>query len=1745
MLVKNVYRIKYWFFAFMLVFLSACGGETAPPASGNNPSLSLSLPTNSVTLNEDFSTYSLNTSATDVEDGVLLVTISGQDTTLLTVDVTTHQITLTSIANANGISTFTVNVTDSDNLSATTEVVVTVNAINDTPVLTLSTTNLTLNEDFSTFSFNTPATDVEDGALLVTVSGQDTALLTVDFTTNQITLTSIANANGISTLTVNVTDSDNLSASTEVVVTVNAINDTPTLTLSTTNLTLNEDFSTFSFNTSATDVEDGTLLVTVSGQYSTLLTVDVTTHQITLTSIANANGISTLTINVTDSDNLSATTEVVVTINATPVLTLSTTNLTLNEDFSTFSFNTSATDVEDGALLVTISGQYTSLLTVDVTTNQITLTSIANANGISTLTVNVTDSDNLSVTAEVVVTINAINDTPVLTLSTTNLTLNEDFSTFSFNTSATDVEDGALLVTVSGQDTTLLTVDVTANQITLTSIANANGISTLTVNATDSDNLSATTEVVVTINAINDTPVLTLSTTNLTLNEDFSTFSFNTSATDAEEGALLVTISGQDTSLLTVDATTNQITLTSIANANGISTFTVNVTDSDNLSATAKVVVTVNPINDTPVLTLSTTNLTLNEDFSTFSFNTSATDAEEGALLVTISGQDTTLLTVDATTNQITLTSIANANGISTLTVNVTDSDNLSATTEVVVTINAINDTPVLTLSTTNLTLNEDFSTFSFNTSATDAEEGALLVTISGQYTSLLTVDATTNQITLTSIANANGISTFTVNVTDSDNLSATTEVVVTINPINDTPTLTLSTTNLTLNEDFSTFSFNTSATDAEEGALLVTVSGQYTSLLTVDATTNQITLTSIANANGISTLTVNVTDSDNLSVTAEVVVTINPINDTPVLTLSTTNLTLNEDFSTFSFNTSATDVEEGALLVTVSGQDTTLLTVDVTTNQITLTSIANANGISTLTVNVTDSDNLSASTEVVVTINAINDTPVLTLSTTNLTLNEDFSTFSFNTSATDVEEGALLVTVSGQDTALLTVDVTTNQITLTSIANANGISTLTVNVTDSDNLSASTAVVVTINPINDTPTLSLSNTNFILDPNTSGTLTAFGVDIDSTSLTYSVQQSTSILQINIQGNVIVFGTTSTLGFTTLVVTVTDEGGLSASATATVSILSNLLNITLGLKQISFSWSAVPQANHYRLLTNLDLNAGGGFVDASTAGLTFTPNSTNITNTTTTAAVNVVNYLSTVNGPQYLLQLCTSTDNSLCSNAAPQRTQSNTQLNGLIGYFKASNTDSDDIFGEAVSISSDGNTLVVGAPLEDGNAVGINGDETNNSTSNSGAAYVFVRSATGTWSQQAYIKASNTGEGDAFGEAVSVSGDGNTLVVGARFEDSNAIGINGDQNDNDTRNSGAVYVFVRSATGTWSQQTYVKAFNPDTVDRFGEAISVSGDGNTLVVGAPFEDSNAVGINGDETNNSTSDSGAAYVFVRSTTGTWSQQAYIKASNTGVDDAFGAEVSVSGDGNTLVVGARFEDSNAMGINGDQTDDSASNAGAAYVFVRSATGTWSQQAYIKASNTDANDRFGGAVSVSGDGNTLVVDARFEDSNAVGINGDQTNNSTSNSGAVYVFVRSTTGTWSQQAYVKASNTDTNDRFGRAVSVSGDGNTLVVGSRFEDSNAMSINGDQTDDSASNAGAAYVFVRSAAGIWSQQGYVKASNTDADDEFGEAVSVSGDGNTLVVGAELENSSAVGINGDQTNNSTVDAGAVYLY
>jgi len=483
-------------------------------------------------------------------------------------------------------------------------------------------------------------------------------------------------------------------------------------------------------------------------------------------------------------------------------------------------------------------------------------------------------------------------------------------------------------------------------------------------------------------------------------------------------------------------------------------------------------------------------------------------------------------------------------------------------------------------------------------------------------------------------------------------------------------------------------------------------------------------------------------------------------------------------------------------------------------------------------------------------------------------------------------------------------------------------------------------------------------------------------------------------------------------------------------------------------------------------------------------------------------------------------------------------------------YVKAANSDNDSNFGTSVSISVD--TIAVGATGEDSNQITItNGTTANadNSNSASGGAYVYKRSGT-SWAQEAYIKASNNDANDSFGASVSIDVD--TIAVGATGEDSGTIaiinGMTSSSNDNSSA-SGAAYVYKRYGN-FWIQEAYIKAANAngDNDSNFGHSVSI--DGDTLAVSAIGEDSGWDNItNGTSAsdNNSNSNSGAVYVYKR-TGSTWAQEAYIKASNNDASDSFGASVSLDGD--TIVVGATNEDSATTAIINGTTapdNDSSSNSGAVYVYKRTGS-NWAQEAYIKASNNSAADLFGYSVSIDND--TLVVGAYLESSDqrtiTNGTTAASTDNSMAGTGAVYVYKRSGS-TWTQQAYIKAVNSNVSDNFGRSVYINN--NTLVVGANLEDSSQTTVTNGTTaasDNDKSASGAVYVFTRNGSDIWTQDAYIKASNNDVNDNFGEVVSI--DGDTIALGVQLEDSSQTTItNGAtaSTNNDNSSSGAVYVY
>jgi len=395
----------------------------------------------------------------------------------------------------------------------------------------------------------------------------------------------------------------------------------------------------------------------------------------------------------------------------------------------------------------------------------------------------------------------------------------------------------------------------------------------------------------------------------------------------------------------------------------------------------------------------------------------------------------------------------------------------------------------------------------------------------------------------------------------------------------------------------------------------------------------------------------------------------------------------------------------------------------------------------------------------------------------------------------------------------------------------------------------------------------------------------------------------------------------------------------------------------------------------------------------------------------------------------------------------------------------------DDYFGNNVDISEDGTYVVTSAPDADPGGV-----------SAKGSLSVYLKSGS-SYSHQATFTSSDGSANHSIGESRYIGTPGVDGGEAIAIDDAGDRVVANVFNDGVNNKFGKIYVFKRTGT-SWAQEYAAVSSNAAAFDQ-PTAVAISGNGLYVAQGAQF------GQTGGD------NSGRVTVWLRSGT-SWSQQQAFSGSPEVNDGYFGSSVALNTDGTYLAVGARHNDP----------------TGEVYVWTRSGT-TWSQQARVQPSDwstyNNNGDAAGDNVDIDQTGSTIVIGARRHNGSG---------GSKADSGAIYVFSRSGTSWSQQQGPIYASDAVAGDLFGASVSISKDGNTIAVGAPEADpSGAISGGGSST-----HAGKVYVFTRSGT-TWSQIAQYKMTNSSSaiipSAHFGARVAVSGDGNSIIGGAQYYN------------------------
>jgi len=991
----------------------------------------------------------------------------------------------TPAANYNGSDSFTYTVSDGHGGTAVGNVNVTVNGTNDNPVA--NDDAATTDED-TAVSVNVVAndTDVDNDTLTVSAVTQG-AHGSVSFAGGSVTYTPAPNYNGGDSFSYTIGDGHGGSATANVSVTVNAVNDGPSAANDSATVAEDSGANTISVLGNDSDIDGDTLSVSAVTQGANG-SVANNGSSVSYTPNANYNGPDSFSYTVSDGHGGTATATVSVTVTAVNDNPVATNDTATTDEDTAVTVNVVGNDSDiDGDTLSLESVGGATHGSVAVVGGQAVFTPDANYNGPASFNYVVSDNHGGTAQGSVSVTVNPVNDNP--TAGNDSATTNEDTAvTVSVLGNDTDVDGDTLSVSAVTQGAHG-SVTNNGGSVSYTPNPNYNGGDSFTYDVSDGHGGTATATVNVTVTAVNDNP--TANADSATTDED-TPVTVGVLANDSDvDGDTLSIASVTQGAHGAVTFSGGDVTYTPALNYNGGDSFTYTVSDGQGGTATAAVSVTVSAVNDRPVAN-----------------NDSATVAEDSTNnvieVLTGAGADTdvdgdvlSVASVGAASNGtavldgglVKYTPNGNYNGSDSFSYTVSDGHGGTATATVSVTVTAVNDNPTTTNDTT--TTDED-TPVTVDVVSNDSD-------VDGDTVSLESVDGATHgsvavvngKAVFTPAANYNGPASFNYVVNDGHGGTAQGSVSVTVNPVNDNPVANAD--SATTDEDTAVTKnvlANDSDVDGDSLSIASVTQGAHGS---VTFSGGDVTYTPNANYNGGDSFTYTINDGNGGGATATVSITVRAVNDNPVA--GNDSATTDEDTAVgIAVLTNDTDADNDTLSVTGAG-GASKGTVTFTASGVTYTPNANANGTDSFTYTVSDGHGGTATGTVNVTINAVNDAPSSPSTPGSVTIPE-LAAYTFTATASDVDGDALTFSLVGAPAGATISPSGVFNWTPTEAQGGTGTPyTFTVRVSDGTS-NADSSVSITVTEVNSAPTLAPIASQTV-NAGSTLTFTAAGADAD------------------------------------------------------------------------------------------------------------------------------------------------------------------------------------------------------------------------------------------------------------------------------------------------------------------------------------------------------------------------------------------------------------------------------------------------------------------------------------------------------------------------------------------------------------------------------------------------------------------------------------------------------------------------
>ncbi|EJG1693195.1 tandem-95 repeat protein [Vibrio parahaemolyticus] len=1003
----------------------------------------------------------------DIEGDDLSITSASVSEEQGIVEIVDGKLVFTPAENFNGNATISYTISDGE-LEDEAQVSVTVNSVNDAPIA-LNDATITEEDTSVTIDVLPNDTDIDGDALSIESASVPSDQGQVEIIDGKLVFTPAENFNGDAEITYTVTDGA-LTDEATVKVTVNAVNDTPVVESSIADQTLAEDFTpyTIDLNAAFSDVDnaDGELTFSVSGNSN--IQVAIVNGIATITPTADWNGSETLTFTATDPSGESVSQTVNFTV--APVADIESDRATVVEDTPTI-IKLLGNDTFEGddkvVSLDTNNGPANGTVSVNPD-GSVTYTPNDNYHGTDSFTYFVT-SGGVSESTTVNVDVTPVNDAPVAK-DDTAVTDEDTPVTIDVLPNDTDVDGHELSIQSASVPSVQGTVEIIDGKLVFTPAENFNGDAEITYIVTDGE-LTDEAKVTVTVNPVNDAPTIKVdaveSITEDAVNTDTVVATLEVADSDTPEDQLTISLENNSNGYFVLVGDEVKLTQAGVDAVNNDElnlkdlTISASVSDGVNPTVSDSDSLIVNRVNDAPIVENAIADQVLSEDFATYTIDLNdAFKDSDSVLSFSVAGNSNVLVSIE---NGIaTISPTVDWNGSEILTFTATDPSGESVSQTVNFTV-----APVADIVADKATVVEDTPTI-IKVLGNDTFEGTdkvvSLDTNNGPANGTVSVNPD-GSVTYTPNDNYYGLDSFTYIVT-SGGVSESTTVSVDVTPVNDAPVA---------KDDIATTQEDTAVTidvlpndtDVDGDKLSIESASVPKGQGTVEVVDGKLVFTPAENFNGDAEITYTVTDGA-LTDQATVNVTVNAVNDTPVVESSIADQTLAEDFTpyTIDLNTAFSDVDnvDGELTFSVSGNSN--IQVAIVNGIATFTPTADWNGSEALTFTATDPSGESVSQTVNFTVapvadivadsaRVVEDTPTIIKVLGNDTFEGDDKVVSL-----DTNNGPANGTVSVNPDGSVTYTPNDNYV---------GKDTFTYIVT-SGGVSESTTVEVNVTPVNDAP---------------------------------------------------------------------------------------------------------------------------------------------------------------------------------------------------------------------------------------------------------------------------------------------------------------------------------------------------------------------------------------------------------------------------------------------------------------------------------------------------------------------------------------------------------------------------------------------------------------------------------------------------------------------------------------------------